>query len=98
MGENERELAHSVGSERARVQVLDDEDAVLDVQDLRHLERPCRILGGYRTVAPGVATSQGDAARGEPLGQFEAGARLAAEVRVRVVPVGAPAGVEEDGV
>src|SRR5712691_7429777 len=98
MGENERELAYAVGCERARVEVLHDEDAVPDVQRLRHVERPRRILGGYRAVAPRVAAGQRDTAGGQPLGELEPGARLAGEIGVGVVPAGAPPRVEEDGV
>ena len=98
MGEDQRELAHAVGGERRKVEVLDDEDAVVDVQRLRHLERPAGVLGRDRAVAQGVAAGDGDAAFGEYARELEARSGLAREVRVGVVPVLAPAGVKEDGV
>src|SRR5712691_11176075 len=98
MGENERELAYAVGGECARVEVLHNEDAVVDVQRLRHVERPRRILRRDRAVAPRVAAGQRDTAGRQPFGKLEAGARLAGEVGVWIVPMGAPAGVKEDGV
>src|SRR5829696_9461091 len=98
VGEDQRELAYAGGGELGRVEVLDDEDAVAHVEDLRHLERAVRILGGHRTVAPRVAAGQRDAALDEPVGDRVAGAGLAAEVGVGLVPARAPAGVEQDGV
>src|SRR5438477_3661458 len=97
-GEDEGELAHVGGGELRGVEVLDDEHAVPDVQRLRNLERAGRVLGRHRTVAPRVAAGERDAAVDEPGGEVEAGAGLAGEVGRRVVPVGAPAGVEEHGV
>src|SRR5918912_553980 len=67
VGEDERELADAVGGERARIEVLDDKDAVAHVEPLRHLERPCRVLGRHGAVAPGVAAGERDAPRREPL-------------------------------
>src|SRR6267142_2773692 len=71
MGEDERELADAVGGERTRVEVLHHEDAVVDVENLRHLERAGGVLGGYGAVAPRVAAGQRDAASSEPLGELE---------------------------
>src|SRR4051794_28384921 len=98
MRENERELAYAVGGERARVEVLHDEDAVVDVQRLRHLERSVGVLCGHRAVAPRVAAGQRNTARGEPFGQLESGTRLAGEICGRIVPLSAPACVEQHGV
>ena len=80
------------------VEVLDDEDAVDGVQPLRHLERPGRVLGRHGAVAPGVAAGERDAVLDEPVGELVARAGLAVEVCVGIVPVRAPAGVEEHGV
>ena len=63
-----------------------------------HLERALRVLGGDRAVAPGVAAGERDAALGEPVGELAAGAGLALDVGVGVLPVRAPAGVEQHGV
>src|SRR3954466_11755565 len=98
VGEDQRELAHAVGGERAEVEVLDDEDAVADVEDLRYLERARRVLRRDRAVAPGVATGGRAPVLEEPVGDGAARPRLAAEVGLGVVPVLAPARVEEDGV
>src|SRR5439155_22058300 len=98
VGEDEAKLADAVAHELGEVEVLDDEDAVVDVQRLRHLERAVGVLGRNGTVAPRVAAGDGHAAVGEQARELEAGAWLAREVRVRVVPVLAPGGVEEDGV
>ena len=84
--------------ERGGVEVLDDEDAVLHVQDLGHLERAVGVLGGHGAVAPGVAAGERDAALDQPVGELAAGAGLAREIGVGVVPVRAPAGVEQHGV
>src|SRR5207244_1302113 len=73
-------------------------DAVPDVQRLRDVEGAGRVLGRHRAVAPRVAAGERDAVVDEPGGQLEAGAGLAGEVGRGVVPVGAPAGVEEHGV
>src|SRR5215468_4596833 len=79
MSQDEGELADGVGGERARIEVLDDEDAVLDVQELRHLEGAQRILGGHGAVAPGVAAGQGDLVLDQPPRDVETGAGLARE-------------------
>src|SRR6266545_6119636 len=75
-----------------------DEGELAHAQHLRHLEGPCRVLSRHRTVAPGVAPGERDAALDEPFGDLVAGPRLAGEVRLRVVPALAPARVEEDRV
>ena len=98
MGEVQGALADAAGGERRRVEVLDDEDAVADVEDLRHLERPRGVLGRDRAVTPGVAAGEGHAALDEPSRGRAAGTRLGGQIRVGIVPVAAPAGVEEHGV
>src|SRR3954468_16382405 len=98
MGEDQGELANTVGGEGGQIKVLDHEDAVVDVEDLRDLEGAVGVLGGHWAVAPGVAARERDAALGEPVGDLAAGAGLAGQVGLRVVPVRAPARVEEDGV
>src|SRR4051794_35002460 len=97
MGEDQGELANTVGGERGQIEVLDDEDAVADVEDLRHLKRPRGILRRDRAVTPGVAARERDAVLDEPVRHLAAGAGLAAEIGLGVVPVLAPARVEEDG-
>ena len=59
---------------------------------------PRRVLGRDGAEAPRVAAGERDAARREPFGDRAARPGLAGEVDVGVVPVRAPAGVEEDGV
>src|SRR5687768_7500233 len=94
-GQDEGELAHAVARELGELEVLDNEDAVVDVQDLRHLERAGGILSRHWPVAPRVAAGQGDTLCRKPLGELESWAWFAREIRVRVVPVAPPAGVEE---
>src|SRR4051794_6397551 len=96
VGEDEREAAHAVGRERRQVEVLDDEDAVADVEEERDLER--LLLGRHRAVAPGVAAGERDAVLDQPAGHRHARPGLAGQVGLGVVPVPAPAGVEEDRV
>ena len=77
MGEDQREPPHAVGGEPLEVEVLDDEDPVVDVEDLRHAERPPGILRRDRAVAPGVTAGQRDPMLGQPLRQLAARPRLA---------------------
>src|SRR5438876_56592 len=98
MCEHECEFPHAVGGEGARVEVLHDEDAVVDIQPLWHLEGPGRVLRGDRAIAPGVAARQRYAVRDKPLRELEPGARLACEICLRIVPASAPARVKEDSV
>src|SRR4051812_26440904 len=98
VSEDQGELADRVARELARVEVLDDEHAVVDVQRLRHIERPRRILGRHRSVAPRVAPREGDTVSRQVLSEVEPGSRFALEISVRVSPVRAVAGMEEDGV
>src|SRR5918999_5306885 len=79
-GEDEGELTDAVARELGQVEVLDDEDAALDVEALRHLERPLRVLRRYGPVAPGVRAGEGDALLGQPLSELEARARLPVQV------------------
>ena len=51
-----------------------------------------------RLPEPGVAAREGDASVGEPGGELDSRPGLAGEVGLAVLPVRAPAGVEEDGV
>ena len=53
------------------------------------------VLGRERAVAPGVAARERDSALHQPVGELHAGPRLAGQVGVGVVPVLAPAGVEQ---
>src|SRR3954454_15813533 len=80
VGEDQRELAHAVGGERAEVEVLDDEDAVADVEELRYVERAGRVLRGNGAVAPGDATGKRAPVLAEPVGDVAARPGLAAEV------------------
>src|SRR3954470_17084241 len=80
VGEDQGELAHAVGGERAEVEVLDDEDAVADVEDLRYLERARRVLRRDRAIAPGVAARERDAVVDEPVCDVAAWAGFAREV------------------
>src|SRR3954469_24879698 len=98
VGEDQGELAHAVGRELREVEVLDDEDAVADVEDLRHLERARGVLGRNGAVAPGVAARERDAVLDEPAGDVAARAGLARALRLDAAPVLAPARVEENGV
>src|SRR3954454_17931282 len=87
MGEDQGELANTVGGEGGQIEVLDHEDAVVDVEDLRDLEGAAEVLGGPRAVAPGVAARERDASPAEPVGGLAAGAGLAARLGLRVAPV-----------
>src|ERR671914_1155737 len=98
MGQDEAELAHAGGRELGGVEVLDDEDAVLDVEGLGDLEWTGRVLRRHGAVAPGVAAGQGHAARGEPLGHLDPRAWLGGEVAIGIVPVATPTGMEENGI
>src|SRR5204862_329506 len=80
------------------VEVLDDEDTVMRVEDLRDLERPRGVLRRHRAVAPGVAAREGYMALGEPFGHLAPRTGLALGVAVGLLPVRPPSGVEEDGV
>src|SRR5262249_11313490 len=96
MGEDEGELANAVGGELCRVQVLRDEDPVVHVEQLRHLERARGMLGRDWAVAPRIASGEGHALSSKPAGQLDSRPRLAGEVGLAVVPVRPPAGMEED--
>ena len=98
MGEDQGELADSVGRKRLQVEVLDDEDAVLDIENLRDAERPVGVLGRNRPVAPSVTSGQRDIAVGQPLRDLAARSRLTGQVGLGVFPVAAPAGVKQNRV
>src|SRR3954470_18018694 len=98
MGEDQSELAHAVARELRGVEILDDEHAVAGVEDLWDLERPVGILGRDGAVAPGVTAGDRNASFHQPARNLPAGPRLAGAVPVALVPVRAPAGVEEHGV
>src|SRR3954465_3935813 len=93
--EDQREFTYSVARELRRVEVLHDEHAVADVEELWDLERPVRELGRHGAVAPGVASGERDTPVRQPGGEFQAGAWLPGEVSDRVVPLRPPSGVEQ---
>src|SRR4051812_4913344 len=76
VGQHERELAYVVGGERAQVEVLDDVDAVTDVERLRDEERPVGVLGRDGPVRPRVAAGERDAVLDEPRHELHAWPRL----------------------
>ena len=86
-------------AELGQAQVLHHDDPVLDVEGLGHDEGLLGVLGRHRPVAPGVAAGDRRPAVHEPLGQRQAGARLAGRVGLVVdAPPAAPAGVEQHAV
>src|SRR5262249_51128886 len=95
MGQDEGELPDAVGGERGGVEVLDDEDAVPQVEDLRHFEWPRRILGRSRAVAPRVAAGRGHPVSCEPVRDLATGTGLPREIGLGIVPVRTPARMEE---
>ena len=96
MGEDQREgSGDRVGGESAEVEVLDHEDPVFDVEDLRHPERPVGVLGRNGSVAPGVATGQRDVAVGQPLRQLASRPGLTREIDLGLIPMAAPPRVKE---
>ena len=98
MGEDEGELAHVVTGEFSGVEVLHNEDTVNRVQTLGNFERPLRVFGRHRSVAPGIAAGECDAMLYQPVGNVMAGPRLAGQIDVGVLPVRPPAGVKQHGI
>src|SRR3954465_7421701 len=93
--EDQREFTYSVARELRGVEVLDDEHAVADVEELWDLERPVRELGGHGAVTPCVAARECDTPVHQPGRELQAGAWLPGEVPDRVVPLRPPPGVEQ---
>ena len=77
MGQDQREPADAGRGQLSQVEVLDDEDPMVDIEDLRNPEWPCRVFGRDRPVAPRVAPSQCDLPVGEPLRELAARSGLA---------------------
>src|SRR5690349_23554864 len=95
MGQNQREPPDSVRGQLLEIEVLDHEDPMGDVEDLRDPKRPLGILRWDRAVAPGVTAGKSYAALSQPLCQFAPRSWLAGQVERRVVPMAPPAGVEQ---
>src|SRR5438874_13041996 len=80
MGQDQGKPPDCVRRQLLEIEVLNDEDPVVDVEDLRDPEGPLRILGRNRAVAPRIAAGQSDAALSQPIRQFTTRSRLARTV------------------
>src|SRR5919202_4225417 len=98
MGQDHCEIPYAVAVQERRVEVLDYEHAVPDVEGLGDLEGPGWVFGGNRSKAPRVTTRECNTPRCHPICQLEAGPRLPGQIRLGLVPSCSPAGVEEEGV
>ena len=83
----EDELATPSAARAAGVEVLDDEDTVADVEQLRDLEGARRVLGRNRAETPGVAAGERELVVDEPVRHVIARAGLAGRDRLRLEPV-----------
>ena len=84
MGQDQRERAADAGGgQLGEIEVLDHEDAVFDVEDLRNPERAVGILGGNRPAAPGVTAGERNVPVGEPLREPATRPGLARQVALR---------------